>query len=105
MFAFLRRHLDFHGSVQNLLSETGVKDLQSLWRPNDQILLQPRKNLERILTENILSFWYPEVVDVKEGGYRLNHDVEGRWRGPANKCLVTQARTVWFFSRLVNSDY
>src|SRR5262249_31117536 len=26
-------------------------------------------------------------------------------KGPANKCLVTQARTVWFFSRLTNSLY
>ncbi|MGB7951880.1 MAG: AGE family epimerase/isomerase [Candidatus Binatia bacterium] len=55
--------------------------------------------------ENIIPFWYPRILDTKDGGYRLNHDREGKWRGPANKCLVTQARTVWFFSRLVNSCY
>jgi mannobiose 2-epimerase len=52
-----------------------------------------------------MPFWYPEVIDSKQGGYRLNHDLKGRWRGPANKSPVTQARTLWFFSRLVNSDY
>src|SRR5262249_54052454 len=66
---------------------------------------QIQRTLERILTENILPFWFPEVIDTKDGGYRLNHDLKGAWRGPANKCLVTQARTVWFFSRLANSPY
>jgi mannose/cellobiose epimerase-like protein (N-acyl-D-glucosamine 2-epimerase family) len=82
-----------------------IKHQQSIWRPDRDTLLQTQRTLERILTENILSFWYPQVVDTKDGGYRLNHDLEGRWRGPATKHLVTQARTVWFFSRLVSSDY
>ncbi len=61
--------------------------------------------LEKLLLENILPFWYPGVVDEEHGGYRLNHDAQGKWIGPANKALVTQARTVWFFSRLHNSRY
>src|SRR5437867_2186162 len=73
-----------------------IKQQQSIWRPDRDTLLQTQRTLERILTENILSFWYPQVVDTKDGGYRLNHDLEGRWRGPATKHLVTQARTVWF---------
>jgi mannobiose 2-epimerase len=68
-------------------------------------LLRVRASLERILTENILRFWYPGVIDTENGGYRLNHDLQGRWRGPAPKCIVTQARTVWFFSRLARSPY
>ncbi len=32
-----------------------------------------RTGLECLLNENILPFWYPEVVDPR-GGYRLNHD-------------------------------
>lgn len=60
---------------------------------------------ERALLGNILTFWYPEVIDLQTGGYRLNHDQQGVWRGPANKCLVTQARTCWFFSRLSRSKY
>ena len=61
--------------------------------------------LERILTENILPFWYPGCLDREDGGYRLNHDLQGRWQGPAPKALVTQARTVWFFSRLAGSRF
>ena len=67
--------------------------------------LQSQEILEKILTYNILPFWYPEVVDLEEGGYQLNHDLQGKRRGRANKRLVTQARTVWFFARLANSRY
>jgi mannose/cellobiose epimerase-like protein (N-acyl-D-glucosamine 2-epimerase family) len=71
----------------------------------DRSFGEARNSLERILTQNIIPFWYPGIIDTSDGGYRLNHDVAGTWRGPSNKCLVTQARTLWFFSRLVNSKY
>ncbi len=61
--------------------------------------------LERILNQNLLTFWYPQVIDSEDGGYRLNHDLQGKWKGRANKRLVTQARTVWFFSRLARTRY
>lgn len=64
-----------------------------------------RQRLEKMLLENALPFWYPRTLDQERGGYSLNHDVQGKWRGPAPKALVTQARTVWFFSRLYNSPY
>jgi mannose/cellobiose epimerase-like protein (N-acyl-D-glucosamine 2-epimerase family) len=64
-----------------------------------------RVGLERILNENIVPFWYPQVIDEKNGGYQLNHDSNGTFQGPSDKALVTQARTVWFFSRLYNSGY
>jgi mannose/cellobiose epimerase-like protein (N-acyl-D-glucosamine 2-epimerase family) len=66
---------------------------------------QAKALLERLLLENILPFWYPATIDEEHGGYRLNHDDSGRWLGPADKAIVTQARTVWFFSRLYNSPY
>jgi mannobiose 2-epimerase len=78
---------------------------QSRWHPDDEALSETRTMLERILTTNIVTFWYPGVIDKNDGGYRLNHDLQGMWRGPANKSLVTQARTLWFFSRMVNSAY
>lgn len=59
--------------------------------------------LRAILFENILPFWHPHVIDREEGGYRLNHDVVGNYLGPADKGIVTQSRTVWFFSRLVRA--
>ncbi|GAB4246535.1 MAG: cellobiose 2-epimerase [Acidobacteriota bacterium] len=65
----------------------------------------PRARLERILLENILPFWYPAVLDEVHGGYRLNHDLQGRWQGDGPKATVTQARTLWFFSRLLESPY
>ncbi len=66
---------------------------------------EARALLEKLLLENIVPFWYPGVIDEESGGYRLNHDAEGKWLGPADKALVTQARTVWFFSRLYGSPY
>ena len=70
-----------------------------------QSLHEARTTLERVLTTNIIPFWYPGTIDTSKGGFRLNHDGVGTWRGVANKCLVTQARTLWFFSRLANSKY
>jgi cellobiose epimerase len=74
-------------------------------RPSGRDLLRSREALERLLTENILPFWYPQVLDEEEGGYRLNHDLQGRWKGRANKHLVTQSRMLWFFSRLVGTNH
>ncbi|MSR82821.1 MAG: N-acylglucosamine 2-epimerase [Candidatus Latescibacteria bacterium] len=77
--------------------------LAVLAQPPELETVPPR--LERLLLESILPFWYPQTIDKDRGGYTLNHDVEGKWRGPAPKALVTQARTLWFFSRLYNSPY
>jgi cellobiose epimerase len=62
--------------------------------------------LERILTENILPFWYPRTIDDENGGYRINHDASGQWVGQQRgKHLVSQSRTLWFFARVMNSSY
>lgn len=66
---------------------------------------QPRDLLERLLTRNQLPFWEARAVDLRDGGYRINHDGRGRWRGVADKYLVPQARTLWFFSRVARSPY
>ncbi|NKB66535.1 MAG: N-acylglucosamine 2-epimerase [Candidatus Latescibacteria bacterium] len=71
--------------------------------PTEQILTQSRQTLKRILFDNILPFWYPATLDSSHGGYRLNHDLQGHWQGPADKTLLTQARLVWFYARLYNS--
>jgi mannose/cellobiose epimerase-like protein (N-acyl-D-glucosamine 2-epimerase family) len=63
---------------------------------------QTRPILVHLLTENIIPFWYPACLD-EAGGYRLNHDPAGRWKGPAEKYLIPQARTCWFFSRLART--
>lgn len=61
--------------------------------------------LERMLMDNILSFWYPQTLDRQHGGYRLNHGERGEWLGDAPKALVTQARMVWFFARMARAGY
>jgi len=73
--------------------------------PTQQQLIQIKRDLEKILNENIIPFWYPNVIDMEDGGYRLNHNVAGKWKGASDKSLVTQARTVWYFSRLARSKY
>jgi len=75
------------------------------YQPSKHELQQSKQQLERILLENILPFWYPKLLDPIVGGYHINHDLHGQWLGPANKILVPQARTVWFFSSLSRSRY
>jgi cellobiose epimerase len=64
-----------------------------------------REKLEKLLLKNIVPFWYPRVLDVGNGGYLLNHDLAGQSKGGTNKRLVAQARTLWFFSRLLRTRY
>lgn len=64
-----------------------------------------RSRLEKILSQNIKPFWYPGAIDRENGGYYLNHDVYGRPLGEGAKMIVTQARMVWYFSRLFNSGW
>lgn len=58
--------------------------------------------LRRLLHENCLGFWYPSCIDHDLGGYLLARDERGRNAGRAwERAIVTQARMVWLFSRLV----
>ena len=62
-------------------------------------------SLETLLTDNLIPFWYPGVVDLAHGGYRLNHDSSGRYLGTAAKQIDSQAGTLWFFARLARSPF
>ena len=64
-----------------------------------------RRTLDRLLTGNILPFWFPHVVDREYGGYRLHHNRWGRCMGHGLKRVITQARTLWLFARLARSPY
>jgi cellobiose epimerase len=61
--------------------------------------------LEKILTENIAPFWYDKAIDKRHGGYTINFGPQGEPKGPGTKMIVTQARTVWLFSRLARAGY
>ncbi len=61
--------------------------------------------LERNLKENIAPFWYSKSLDHKNGGYIINFGLRGEPKGEGTKMIVTQARTVWLFSRMVRAGY
>jgi mannobiose 2-epimerase len=61
--------------------------------------------LEKILTGNIVPFWYDKGLDRVHGGYTISFDIEGKLREPVTKMIVTQARQVWLFSRLARAGY
>ncbi len=61
--------------------------------------------LEKILTENIAPFWYDKSLDRQNGGYIISFGPNGALKEPVTKMIVTQARTVWLFSRLARAGY
>src|SRR5690349_3316728 len=61
--------------------------------------------LEKNLKENIAAFWLSKSLDRTNGGYTINFGPKGEPKAPGTKMIVTQARTVWLFSRLVRSGY
>lgn len=60
---------------------------------------------EKILDENIASFWYSKSLDRQNGGYTINFGPDGKLKGKGTKMIVSQARTVWLFSRLARAGY
>jgi mannobiose 2-epimerase len=61
--------------------------------------------LRKILNRNIAPFWYPRCLDRENGGYRLNFGPSGEQRSLQNKMIVTQARMLWYFSRMARAGY
>ncbi len=55
----------------------------------------------RNLEQNVIKFWYPATIDREHGGFLIDHDAAGRFKGQAPKAIVTQARMVWLSARLV----
>ncbi|MBN2272605.1 MAG: AGE family epimerase/isomerase [Sedimentisphaerales bacterium] len=61
--------------------------------------------LERILNENIVPFWLSKSLDIEHGGYTINFGPKGELKDGGTKMIVTQARTMWLFSRLARAGY
>lgn len=59
--------------------------------------------LEKALFENANPFWFPRCLDREQGGYMINHNAQGLPNGRSSKMIVTQARMVWYFSRMVRA--
>ncbi len=62
-----------------------------------------QRRLERLLHENILAFWMPRCLDETHDGYVIGFGPGGEPIDPLTKGIVTQARMLWFFSRLTRS--
>ncbi len=61
--------------------------------------------VERNLQQNIIPFWLSRCVDKKNGGYLIDFDEQGNPSGKTDKMIVTQARMLWFFSRMAREGY
>ena len=61
--------------------------------------------LEKMLHENIASFWLVKSPDHENGGYIINFGHKGELKPGGTKMIVTQARTLWLFSRLARAGY
>lgn len=61
--------------------------------------------LEDTLKDNILNFWLTKSIDRVNGGYKIRFGPNGEDQGDGPKTLVTQARTVWLFSRAARAGY
>jgi len=70
-----------------------------------QIAAKYTPRLEKILTTNIVPFWYDKGLDRVNGGYTISFDIQGKLKEPVMKMIVTQARQVWLFSRLARAGY
>lgn len=64
-----------------------------------------RPRLEKNLEENIAAFWLNKSLDRRNGGYTINFGPRGEAKGDGTKMIVTQARTVWLFSRMARAGY
>ncbi len=61
--------------------------------------------LQHNLEGNIIPFWLSRCVDERHGGYLIDFDEHGKPSGKTDKMIVTQARMLWFFSRLAREGY
>lgn len=57
--------------------------------------------IEKNLSQAVLAFWYPRSIDREHGGYLVDFDARGRFKGEGAKMIVTQARMLWLSSRLI----
>jgi len=61
--------------------------------------------LKTMLMDNIAPFWLNKAPDYEYGGYTINIGPRGEVKTGGSKMIVTQARTLWLFSRLVRAGY
>lgn len=77
----------------------GVLSCVAREKSREKSRLDIAAHMETVLKEQMLSKWYPLVVDSVDGGYLT--DFNYRWEPvpPQTKMIVTQARHIWTTSR------
>lgn len=68
---------------------------------NDKYLGIPIAEVETEL-EQLMSQWYPRIIDAENGGYWTNFEHDWTKSEDQNKMLVTQARGLWTAARAVS---
>jgi mannobiose 2-epimerase len=61
--------------------------------------------IDKNLRENVVPFWFPRCIDREHGGYTISYGPRGEPRPGGTKAIVTQARMLWFASRLLRSEF
>jgi mannose/cellobiose epimerase-like protein (N-acyl-D-glucosamine 2-epimerase family) len=102
-----RRNLREFGSCWILTGIVAISICPALHAAQDRTALAKTHipKFERILKENIVPFWYGKSLDRKNGGYTINFGPAGEPKDAPTKMIVTQARTLWLFSRLARAGY
>jgi len=57
--------------------------------------------IEANLQKAVIAFWYPRAIDREHGGYLIDFDATGQFKGQGPKMIVTQARMLWLSARLM----
>ncbi|HEV8482052.1 MAG TPA: AGE family epimerase/isomerase [Blastocatellia bacterium] len=87
------------------LSLLAISPSAALAQDNAAVARTYIPKLERILKDNIASFWLSKSLDRVNGGYTINFGPKGEPKGPGTKMIVSQARNVWLFSRMARAGY
>ncbi len=87
--------IHFKNRVDTFLCHNPHKMFES----KEHCLKEYREIIGRILTDNVIPFWLQKTVDSENGGFTLNHSLQGVPGGAANRTMVGQARMLWFFAR------
>jgi mannobiose 2-epimerase len=75
--------------------------LQAPARAADSPFADLAPSIEKNLSQAVIAFWYPKSIDREDGGYLIDFDAHGAFKGEGPKMIVTQARMLWLSSRLI----
>ena len=91
--------MKFFTFLTALVLVTGVACKNSAPSPETNYKINERETiaatLEKVMTENMISKWYPAILDTADGGYLSTFDKSLKPIGDHDKMIVAQARHLW----------